>query len=132
MQASSRTWAAAWAVAALLSGCASAVRTEPAQFTPVAASSPVEIVTLANDTTITPASGYGRTLKAGSRWRLAGRVGQGQVFRPVDSVFTIEGRQVHEAYLVMSGARLVGFYLPGEANYAALEVPVPLTLGDSR
>jgi hypothetical protein len=61
-----------------------------------------------------------------------GSIAQGQVFRSVDSVLTIEGRQVHEAYLVISGGALLGFYLPGESNYAALEAPVPLFIGDTQ
>ncbi len=124
--------AAALAAIALLSGCASAVRTEATNFTPVAAGQPTTVVRLTSDATATPSAGYPRTLKAGSQWRLAGQVTQGQVFRPVNSVFTIEGRQVHEAYLVVSGGKLVGFYLPGEANYAALNIPVPLSIGDSQ
>lgn len=123
---------AAALAAMLLAGCASAVRTEAANFTPLATGQPATVVRLTGDATVKPASGYPRTLKSGSQWRLAGQVTQGQVFRPVNSVFTIEGRQVHEAYLVVSGGKLVGFYLPGEANYAALDVPVPLSIGDSQ
>lgn len=117
--------------AALLQGCASAVRTEPVKFTP-STEQPAKVMRLVNDATARLATGYPRTLKSGSQWRLAGNVTQGQVFRPINSVFTIEGRQVHEAYLVVSGGKLVGFYLPGETNYAALEVPVPLSIGDSQ
>jgi hypothetical protein len=75
-------------------------------------------------------TGYQRDIPSGSIWRYAGDVPQGQVFRPVRSVFTIEGRQVHEAYLVISDATLVGFYLPGESNYSALSNHVVLTIGN--
>lgn len=44
--------------------------------------------------------------------------------------FTIEGRQVHEAYLVMSKSALVGFYLSGESRYSNLPTPIPLPIGD--
>lgn len=116
----------------LLAGCASAVHTEATKFTPLTPEQPATVMRLTNDATAKPATGYPRTLKSGSQWRLAGQVTQGQVYRPINSVFTIEGRQVHEAYLVVSGGKLVGFYLPGEANYAALDVPVPLSIGDSQ
>src|SRR5262245_27722427 len=111
--------AAALAVAALLCGCASPVRTEPVKFTPLA-QQPAPMIQLQSGAVASLATGFPRTLNAGSQWRLAGSVTQGQVYRPVNTVFTIEGRHVHEAYLVVSGGKLVGFYLPGEANYAAL------------
>ena len=123
--------AAALVAAALLCGCANPVRTEPVKFTPLA-QQPAPVVQLQSDTVASLATGFPRTLKAGSQWRLAGSVTQGQVFRPINTVFTIEGRHVHEAYLVVSSGKLVGFYLPGEANYAALDVPVPLSIGDTQ
>lgn len=121
--------AAALAVVALLAGCAQAVRTQTATLT-AAADQPAKVLRLERDARVALHTGYERLLKAGSRWRQVGSVAQGQVFRPVDSVLTIEGRQVHEAYLVLSGGKLVGFYLPGESNYAALDVPVPLSIGE--
>ncbi len=129
MSATARVLIATAALVALLSGCASPVRTEPVSFTPLA-TQPAQVVQLRQEATATLATGYPRTLKAGSQWRLAGSVAQGQVYRPVNTVFTIEGRHVHEAYLVVSSGKLLGFYLPGEAQYAALETPVPLSFGD--
>ena len=75
-------------------------------------------------------TGYERTLLAGSRWRLVGRLEQGEVYRPVDSPFSIVGRQVHEAYLVVAASALQGFSLPGESNYSPLTTPVRLNLGE--
>jgi hypothetical protein len=80
--------------------------------------------------TIQLASGYRRTIATQSRWRVVGTLPQGQVLRPIGTVFTIEGRQVHEAYLVVMNSNLVGFYLPGESHFSPLDKPVPLTLGD--
>lgn len=74
-------------------------------------------------------TGYQRTLKAGSIWRLAGRLPQGSVYAPVDSVLTIEGRQVHEAWLVVREGTLLGFYLPGESAYSPLSQPILLPQG---
>jgi hypothetical protein len=114
---------------ALLAGCASAVRTEATRLNP--ATEPVaKVVRLEREALVVLPTGYKRHLKPNSQWRNVGSIPQGQVFRPVDSVLTIEGRQVHEAYLVISGGKLVGFYLPGESNYAALETPVPLFIGE--
>jgi hypothetical protein len=55
-----------------------------------------------------------------------GLLPQGQVFRPVGTVFTIEGANMHEAFLVIQDARLVGFYLPGEHAFAPLETGIEL------
>ncbi len=74
-------------------------------------------------------TGYQRTLKAGSVWRLAGHLPQGSVYAPVDSVLTIEGRQVHEAWLVVCEGTLLGFYLPGESAYSPLTRPIALPQG---
>jgi len=79
---------------------------------------------------VTLDTGYQREIALNSIWRYAGNVPQGQVFRPFQTIFTIEGRQVHEAYLVISDATLVGFYLPGESNYSALSNHVALTIGN--
>ncbi|WP_346430271.1 hypothetical protein [Cupriavidus basilensis] len=75
-------------------------------------------------------TGYSRELAETSVWKRVGRVPQGTVYQPVGTIFTIEGRQVHEAYLVLKDKKLVGFYLPGEQNYSPLSTAVPLTLGD--
>lgn len=77
---------------------------------------------------VTFSTGYTRLLAAGSDWRLAGNVSQGRVYRPVDAPFTIEGSQVHEAYLVIDGGTLVGFYLPGERMVSPLSSPILLPL----
>lgn len=75
-------------------------------------------------------TGYQREIRKGSLWRSAGSIPQGEVLRPVGTVFTIEGRQVHEAWLVLSDQKLVGFYLPGDQAYSALKSPLPMIVGD--
>lgn len=74
---------------------------------------------------------YYNWMAAKSVWKPVGRVPQGAVYRPVGTIFTIEGRQVHEAYLVLNDKKLVGFYLPGEQNYSPLSTAVPLTFGET-
>jgi hypothetical protein len=39
----------------------------------------------------------------------------------MDTVFTIEGANTHEANLVVRDNRIVGFYLPAERAFAPLE-----------
>lgn len=112
---------------ALLCGCAFSVPTTPAQLAPAPSSASSDTLKIKTAAEVRFASGYTRTLPAGSRWRLAGRLPQGTVYRPVDGVFSIEGRQIHEAWLVIDGAsRLVGFYLVGENAFSTLDRTVLL------
>jgi hypothetical protein len=46
----------------------------------------------------------------------------------VAGVFTVEGAQVHEAGLVISGAKLVGFYMLVEKAFVPLDRPVDLQM----
>jgi len=89
-------------------------------------------IQLKSPTEIRLETGYTRTLAAGSNWQRVGTLSQGTVYRPVGTIFTIEGRQVHEAYLVITNQRLVGFYLPGEQAYSPLSTAVSITTGESQ
>ncbi|WP_410170666.1 hypothetical protein [Cupriavidus nantongensis] len=114
-----------------LAACAPMVATSPSTIEatqPNTASRRIQILT---PTAIKLDTGYSRTLPDKSVWSKAGRVPQGDVYRPVGTIFTIEGRQVHEAYLIIHNQTLVGFYLPGEQNYSPLSAAVPLNLGES-
>jgi hypothetical protein len=108
-----------------LSACA-AVQYTPTPLTPVAAATQPSERTLAQQATFRLDTGYERTLKAGSAWRQAGTIAQGDVYRPVGSVFTLEGANIHEAWLVVRGDALAGFYLPAERAFSALKSAVPL------
>ena len=71
-------------------------------------------------------TGYARTLKTGTVWHSAGSLPEGDVFKTQDQVLTVEGSNIHEAYIVVKGTRLVGFYLPANGTYSPLEPPVDL------
>ncbi len=127
--ATSRPRALALLLAGFLVGCAPAVPVQEAHLIGLASpTQPVRV--LQREAIILLSSGYTRKLAEGSRWRVIGSLPQGEVLRPVDSVFTIEGRQVHEAYLVVSGVTLMGFYLPGEEHFSPLNPPLSLTFGE--
>ena len=118
------------ALALLMSACAPMVASTPVDFTPMAGAtaSKAKDLQLRTPAELVLPTGYSRVLAANSQWRAVGRIPQGTVYRPVDSVFSIEGRQVHEAYLVIDrNAALKGFYLPGEARYSPLDKPVQLS-----
>ena len=124
-----RAWLAAVAVCAVLStGCAPAVRSEPARLDVGGGTGNVALIRVERPVTVWLATGYSRTLDPATAWRLAGRLPQGAVLRPIDTVFSIEGQQVHEAWLVVQGQQLVGFYLPAELRYAPLEPPLQLPI----
>jgi hypothetical protein len=112
-------------LALTLTACA-AVQHAPARLQPLAMSDQPDPRMLAQATRITLDTGYTRTLKAGSRWRAAGTVDQGDVYRPVGDVFTLEGAHIHEAWLVVRNGVLVGFYLPAEHGYSPLGATAPL------
>jgi hypothetical protein len=82
--------------------------------------------TLASAAELQLNTGYRRTLKQGSRWTRIGHLPQGDVYKPSTDVFTVEGAHVHEAYLVAEGGTLVGFYLPAEKSYSALDQKIKL------
>ncbi len=113
-----RSLSIAISAAVLLTACAAEVQRQKTQWMPVTATPMV--IELSEEVTLEPATGYSRTLSAGSQWREAGRIPQGMVFRPVTGVLTAEGKDIHEAFLVLDGSRVVGFYLPAEQAFSPL------------
>jgi hypothetical protein len=121
-------------LAALLVACAAQVPVSSASLSPLRGADAAPDLVMQQDLPIRLSTGYTRTVPAGSRWRPVGVLPQGTVYRPVDTVFAIEGRHVHEAYLVVRGGTLHGFYRPGEGKYSPLatSVPLPLETGAQR
>ncbi len=77
-------------------------------------------------TAVKPSSGYRRIIKAGSLWKYEGSIPEGEVYRIQNDVFMVEGANMHEAYSVLDGELLVGFYLPVKQAFAPLPKAVPL------
>ena len=119
-----RTRFAALGAAAVLTACAYSVPVVPAELRPLAA--PASEVVVASDVAIRLPTGYTRTIPQQSRWKPMGTLPQGIVYQPLNTVFAIEGRQVHEAYLVLQAGSVQGFYLPAESHYSPLPQPVSL------
>ncbi|RDK09054.1 hypothetical protein [Cupriavidus lacunae] len=114
-----------------LSACAPMIATTPATVELMQPAATAKRVQLLSPAQVKLDTGYSRDLVAKSTWSQVGRLPQGDVYRPVGTILTIEGRHVHEAYLVVRNKTLVGFYLPGEQNYSPLTTAVPLNLGES-
>lgn len=112
-----------------LGACAPMVQRLPSRLDAIDADRlQMQRIRLAHSAEVKLDTGYTRMLPAASVWALAGHITQGDVYKPVNSVFTIEGSQVHEAWLVIRSGMLNGFYLPGEQMYSPLSSPLPLSL----
>lgn len=112
------------ASALLLAACAAEVYRVPTQFS--ASADSTEFI-LDRDVTVMPSSGDLVTLNAGSIWVRVGRVPQGSVYAIKNDVFSVRGRNHHEAQCVVTEVgKLVGFYLPGESAFAPVDDPVQL------
>jgi hypothetical protein len=118
------------AAAIFLAGCAfdlTDVKYRPARLEPV--SGPETSFSLTDDTAIHGAPcGYSRTLRKGTRWFSVGTIPEGVVYRSRDQSITVECSNVFEAYLVVSGERLVGFFLPVEKAFSPLSEPIRLAI----
>jgi len=110
-----------------LAGCASDVRHTATHFTPPSGEQLAPIV-IPGNIEVRPVSAYRGSLKAGSVWDYAGRIPEGAVYRVKNDVFMVEGANRHEAYCVISNNRLVGFFLPVEQAFIAIEPTVSLVL----
>jgi hypothetical protein len=116
----------AWAllVGIALSACAIPVKQVP--LTSPITRAEGKSFTLNEEVAVGIGTGYGRTLRAGTKWNLFGSIAPGDVYRSPDQVLTVEGYNVHEAYIVVSDHQLVGFYLPVEKSFTPARKSVPL------
>ncbi len=105
---------------AMLAGCSAEVARRYSVLTPQPPTASRKIVVLSTDAVIALDTGYSRTLRRGSRWIPVGTLAEGRVYKPQDGVFTVEGANVHEAYLVIDQTRLVGFFLSVERAFVPL------------
>jgi len=111
----------------LASGCA--VQQQPTQFSPLNASATPVRLRLDKQVDFSLSTGYSRTLKSGSLWTDIGSVTEGEVLKPYHGVFTLEGSNVQEAYLVVaSNNMLTGFYLPYEHKFSPIGTQISLPL----
>jgi hypothetical protein len=69
-----------------------------------------------------------RDLRQGSTWTALGTIDQGTVYKPRDTVLTVEHFDVYEAYIVVRDENWVGFWLPVEKAFVPMSKPVPIDL----
>jgi hypothetical protein len=77
---------------------------------------------LEEDEKIDLGTGYSRIIKAGTKWDYVGTIEKGDVFNTKDQILTVEASNIHEAYIVISSGKLVGFYLLVEKTFSPLSV----------
>ena len=73
-------------------------------------------------------TGYSRQLNKGTRWHYVSSISYGDIFKTNDQILTIEGSNIFEAFIVVSGENLVGFYIPVEQTYSPLSKPKLLAI----
>ena len=83
---------------------------------------------LEKDTTVSMNSGFDRLLKKRTVWIYVGTLSHGDVYKTSDQVLTVEDSHVHQAYIVIRGNKLLGFYLPVEKSYSPISDAVELSL----
>jgi hypothetical protein len=125
-----------WSIAALFAaslmlGCASEVKRQPADLGQATGQQGQRHVTTKVVSFVLD-SGYERTINVNTEFVVVGRISQGLVLRPTQTVLTVEGAHMHEAYAVLNNSQLVGFYLPVERAFSALPLAVPFSLTERK
>ena len=111
-------------LASVLTACALPVRQDSLP-TPIELASGKGFL-LTADATCRINTGYHRTLRSGTHWRLYGTIAPGAVYRSSEQTLTVEGFNINEAFPVVKDDALVGFYLPVEKTFTPVTSPVPL------
>jgi len=112
--------------ALLLTGCAAEVNRQASVLSMVTAPGPS--FTTGQTTTVPTALGYQSIIPQGIELVEIGTIPEGRVLKPAKWTLMVEGAHIHEAYVVVQGARLVGFYLPVEKAFSPLSESLPFPL----
>lgn len=115
-----------------MSGCAPELTRTATSYAPLATVEKATVIRVDREEIVEYGSIYTRSIAAGSEWIQVGRVNEGDVFRRLNGVFTVEGAHIHEAALVLRGKTLVGFYLLAEASFVAISAPMALQYSETR
>ena len=113
-------------LALAMGGCAAPVQMQPASLASASAGEPR--LSIGAGVEARSSAGFGQTLPAGTVIAHIGNIAEGEVWRPLNFVVTVEGRHIHEAYLVIKAGQWVGFYLPVERMFSPLRSATVLKL----
>jgi len=103
------------------------VSTQPTQFSPMPEVQRTILLQEVVEIDEAPCD-YDRILRQGTRWKFVGNLPEGDVFKPLDQVLTIECSNIFEAYLVVKEDLLVGFYLPVEKMFVPYSEKIKLPI----
>ncbi len=67
-------------------------------------------------------------LREGTRWTQVGTTELGEVYNTQNQVLAVEGSNMHEAFLVVSGDQIVGFLLKVERTFSPASKPVKIQI----
>jgi hypothetical protein len=70
-------------------------------------------------------------LKKDTEWIYVGQINEGEIYKTNDQIVMLDGFNAFEANLVLSGNKLMGFYLPVEKTFTPLKYPVLLKIKNS-
>lgn len=88
---------------------------------------PVPLYVLETPVTIRTSNSTATHLKASTTWELLGSIPQGNVYGTRDQVVIINESNGHEAFIVVYGNKVVGYYLPVEKTFVKSQ-PVNIKL----
>ncbi len=114
----------------LLIACAYEVKRIPSGLVLVPSSEgeSIKSIYLSENVIVDLSTGYKRTLKQSTRWDFVGKIAEGDIYKPHGQVLTVEGAHVHEAYIVIYNAQLIGFYLPVEKAFSPISTKLSLPI----
>jgi hypothetical protein len=115
MSSTLRNWPVAVAAAAF--ACASVVQV-PSSLSTARGENVAASIEITDEVQGESSSGFSNRIRGGTVWKYVGTLEQGLVYRPRDTVLTVEGAHIHEAYLVVKDGQWVGYYLPVEKAFS--------------
>lgn len=85
------------------------------------------IYKLAESVTLESTNTADTHLKYGTTWTLVGKIEKGDVYQTKDQVVIVNSFNVYEAYIVVKGRNVVGYYLPIEKTFVkTIRTPIKL------
>ncbi|OQA33300.1 MAG: hypothetical protein BWY57_01302 [Betaproteobacteria bacterium ADurb.Bin341] len=109
----------------ILCACASEVVRHSSSLSPQV-TSPTSRWVLLSDAAIEADSSYNRIIPGNTEFVHIGTLPEGKVLKPTNTVLTIEGKHMHEVYIVIKNNVLIGFYMPVEKSFAPLTKKIHL------
>ena len=103
-----------------LVGCE--VERTPSILTPLASD---EDVTLVAIRTSRDYPAFRTVFSVGSQWELIGRTSKGEVYRPLGGGLNVTGVNSYEAYAVVNGGYLIGYWMPHDQSFVG-EDPIEI------